>query len=806
MPSMTAVADLARDLRHAGRALRRRPGFTIVAVSTLAIGIGASTAMFSVVNSVLLRPLAYAEPDRLVAVAELPPKATEPGQASPRTLTAWRAQSTALAAITAFMDRPLTISDASGGDQAEVQARVATVDHFGVLGARARLGRTLLPGDEQEQVAVLDHALWQGRFGGDPDVVGRTIALDGVQHTVVGVMPASFHPTGGSPELWVPHPLARPDWPGRSLQAIGRLRPGATVAGARAEMQAITARLNAAYPDSHRDWGVLVTPLQEDVVGRARPALLVLLGAVSLLLLIACANVASLFLGRAVSRRKETAVRRSLGASRGRLVVQTMTEALVVALLAGAVGVALAHFGTGTILRLLPPELALPRLEEVAVDWRALAFALGVSVLTGALFGTAPAIGGSAVEPGRALRDVTRGATGARSPLRAALVVGEVALAVVMLASAGLLVRTVHNLLQVDTGLHADGVLTMNVALPRERYAEADARRRLFSELLARLDALPGTVATGTTSALPLASGRSANWFVRDDRPRPAPGQELVADYRVVGGDYFAAMGMRVLAGRVFDAADDADAPTRFVVNEALAQRHFPGEDPVGKRITYEWFGEQSGEIVGVVASVRETALDAEPSAAVYRAHAQDPAPRATIVVRTAGAPAALSRAAAAAVTAVDPTLPAPRVQSFEQVVTATLARQRLSMFLLVAFAGLALALVLIGLYGVVSYAVAQRRREFGVRVALGALPRDVVRMVLRDGLVLVGAGLAIGLAGTLAVGRVISGFLFGIAPFDPITLAAVVVLLLGTTMAASAVPARRATRVDPAGVLGTES
>ena len=797
------LEDFVRDVRHSIRTLARRPGFTIVAVATLAIGIGASTAMFTLVNSVLLRPLAYAEPGRLVHIAEVAPSA-ETNSASPRSVTAWRKQSTTFETIAASTDRQQTLRDGEGAEAIEAGVRLTTVEYFTLLGARAQLGRTLLPEDERAPRVVLSDALWRSRYGASPGIVGRTVILNDVPHTVVGVMPRDFHSVGGQPELWAAMTFNDPDWLGRYLQVLARLKPGVTIGAAQAEMASIAARMSTDRPDSHRDWGARVTPLQEHVIGKTRPALLLLFGAVSLLLVIACANVASLFLGRAAARRKEMAVRRSLGATRGRLIMQTMSEALVIAVIAGAVGVLVAYAGTDAIVRVLPADLALPRVDEIAVDRRVLIFAMLVSIATGLLFGAVPALSGAAVDPGGALRESARGVAGGRARMRNALVIAEIALAVVLLAGAGLLVRTVGNLLRVDAGIRAEGVLTMRLRLAGGGY-DAARRRGFMEELLPRLAALPGATAVGSVGSLPLTGARSANWFFRNDRPKPGPGEGLGADYRVVGGDYFAAMGMQVIRGRVFDTTDDENAPPRFIVNEALAERYFPGEDPLGKHITYEWFGPQSGEIVGIVGSVRESGLDQAPSPGVYRPHAQDPWPQMSVVLRTTGDPAQLGAAAVAAVRGVDPTLAMPQLRTLEQVVTDTLSRQRLTMFLLAGFAAMSLLLVVIGLYGVISYSVSQRTRELGVRIALGAQRSDVLRLVVTEGMVLVAIGVLIGVAASVAMSRVLAGLLFGVAPTDPWNLLAVASLLTATALVASWFPANRATRIDPVGVLGAE-
>ncbi|HEV2130641.1 MAG TPA: ADOP family duplicated permease, partial [Longimicrobiaceae bacterium] len=534
------METLLQDLRYAARSLRKNPGFAAVAILTLALGIGASTAMFTLVNSVLLRPLEFREPERLVMLWERNPRGEDQNVVSPANFFDWREQAESFTELAATLDRPLNLT--GGGEPEQVLTRMTTANFFSVLGASAQLGRTYLAGEDAEDIAVLSHRIWQRRFGGDPGVIGRTVDINGQPLTVVGVMPADFRSVGKRPEIWVPIELEQ-EWRGRFLQVVGRLRPGATVEQARTEMTTIGRRLSEAYPDANAGWGVNVVPMHEQVTGDVRPALLVLLGAVGLLLLIACANVANLLLGRAAARRKEMAVRLSLGATRPRLIRQTLTESLLLAGIAGVLGLVLATWGTATLVRLLPPDLALPRLDEVGVDGRVLAFALGVSLLTGVLFGIAPALFASAVRLAETLREATRGSTGGRSALRNALVVAEVALAVVLLVGAGLLGRSLQRLLEVDPGMRTEQVLTMRMTLAGPRYEETSALRNFMGELIPRLEVLPGAQSAGAVAYLPLTGEWIGHSFFRADRPLPGPGEDLSTHIRVIAGDYFRALG-----------------------------------------------------------------------------------------------------------------------------------------------------------------------------------------------------------------------------------------------------------------------
>ena len=794
--------SLAQDVRFAARTLRKGPGFAAVAVLTLALGIGASTAMFTLVNSVLLRPLGYADPERLVSVAEVTPGGEGGAPTSPANYDDWKEGARSFTDLAAAYGGPENLTGEGGAEQ--VVMRATTANYFTLLGVDAGVGRVYGPGEELENIVVLSHAFWRRRFNADPALLGRSISLSGQTLQVVGVMPESFRSTSAAPDLWVPVPYD-PEWRGRFLEVVGRLRPGVTVEQAREEMRALHGRLGELYP-ANAGWSAEVVPLHERITGGVRPALLVLLGAVGLLLLIACANVANLLLGRAVARRRELAVRLSLGATRGRLVRQTLTESLILSGVAGVLGLGLAVWGTGALASLLPADLALPRLDEVRADLRVLGFALGVSLLTGIVFGTVPALSGSAVRLAETLRESTRGAGGGRNGLRRALVVVEVALAVILLVGAGLLGRSLQRLMAVDTGLRTESVLTLQVTLSGESY-ESDAGKRAFMDaLLARLEALPGAREAAGEMYLPLTGAKVGHVFWRGDRPEPPEEEQPGTDIRVVAGDYFAVLGIPVLRGRAFDGRDRGDAPAAFLINEELARRHYPGEDPVGKPITYPWIGGPvSGEIVGVVGNVREMGPTAAPAPAIYRPYAQFPSPEMTMLVRTDGDPLALASAAEAAVRDIDPNQPVARIRSMDQVAAETVARPRFNLYLLGGFAAMALLLAGLGLYAIISYSVTQRRHEIGVRVALGARRGDVIRLVVRQGLALTAAGLAIGLGAALVATRAMSTLLFDVRPTDPATMAGVALFLAAVALLASWLPGLRATRVDPAVALRGE-
>ncbi len=804
---------LLQDLRYAARTLLRARGFTLAVLLTLALGIGATTAMFGVVHGVLLRPLSFPAPDRLVMVWERNPEGTrDRNSVSPANVAEWREQSTTFEGLAAFVRFPASLT--GQGEPEAVQGQAVTPNFFSLLRVRPALGRAFLSGDENGGDAaadtptpvILSHELWARRYNADPGIIGRVIMVSDASATVIGVMPPGTDVLDSRPALWIPISID-PETTGRYLSVVGRLKDGATLEHARAEMGAVARRLSAAKPENNLDWSVNVVPLHDDTVGEARPALLVLLGAVGLLLLIACANVANLLLARASVRRKELALRVSLGATRGRLVRQMLTEALLLAVAGGALGVLAAVWGTRLLLNALPDGVAIPRTEQVGFSVPVFAFAAGVTLLTGALFGMAPALAAGDGSAHHDLKDASRGATAGpgRGRLRGAIVVSQVALAVVLLAGAGLLGRSFWRLLSVDTGIHAERVLTARVSLPNARYEEPERRVVFNDELFRRVDALPGVSAVGSVGWLPMTGDKSATGFTVAGRPAPEPGKEPGADIRSVGGDYFRVLGVPLVRGRLFTGADGVAAPRVFVVNQAFVREHFPGEDPLGRRVAVQWDEDPVGEIVGVVGDERESGPASKAAPAIYFWHAQDPWSSFSLLVRTSGEPGALSAAVAREVQAVDPLLPVDAVRPMTSVVSDVVARPRLNAVLLGAFAAAALLLAALGIYGVIAYGVSQRTREIGVRVALGATPREVLRMVVGQGVRMAAVGLGVGLLVALAATRLMRGMLFGVEPGDPLTLAAVLAGLGAVALLASSLPARRAARVDPLQALRAE-
>jgi putative ABC transport system permease protein len=795
------------ELRYAVRSLSGSPGFTLVAVLALALGIGASTSIFSVVNAVLLEPLPYPDPDRLVLVWERSSRMNvannrAPGSTvNPINFLEWRSRNQSFERMAAFIQYAMNLTGEAEPEQ--VLGLAVTDGFFEILGARAALGRTFRPEEdapENNNVVVLSHELWQRRWGGDPAVVGRKITVNNRLLEVVGVMAPAFRFPGTRAELWMPFGIdrARLARAGRFFSAVARLRPGVSLERAQADMSVVAAQLRDERPDVNAKWSVGTIELREQAVGETRTALLVLFAAVGFVLMIACANVASLMLIRATRRERELAVRTALGASRARLVRQLLVESVTLALAGGALGAVAAVGATRLLVAMIPDSMSVYNVTAVGVNRTVLLFTLVITFATGVLFGVAPALKAGRIDPHDALKEGARGTSGAGSRARAALVVAEVALSMVLLVAAGLLLRSFERLLAVEPGFHADKVLTMRLA-PGARFQNDQQSAAFLEQVLERVRTLPEVKAAGSISFLPLSGLLSATSFWRGDRPQPPPGEQSAAQTFVIAQGYFAAMGIPLLDGRTFDARDRDGAPFVAIVNRELANRFFAGENPVGKRLHVQWGHPQATyEIVGVVGSVRHLGLDKSSEPALFLANRQEPGAFFHLVIRTSGDPMWLAPAVRSEIRAIERDIPVSEVRTMEQYVERSVARPRFNMLLITTFAGLALALAALGLFGVISYSVAQRTHEIGIRRALGAADGRVVAMVLKQGMTLAVAGVVLGLAGAFALTRFLETLLFGVTPTDSVTFASVAAVLVAVTLGACYVPARRAAQVDP--------
>ena len=808
---------LTQDLRYAVRALRRSPGFTAVALATLALGIGANTAIFSVVNAVLLEPLPFPDSGRLVAFYQtLPARGVTTAGVSFPNYSDFAGRSRSFEQLGAIRMHDYTLT--GQGEPALVVGGTVTGNVFAMLRTRPLLGRGLAASDEAPDappVAVLSEKLWREHFGGDPAAVGRTLRLDERVFTVVGVMPAAFHSPPDKPpaELWaslVQDPVfgdLRQKRGGHYLTVVGRLRPGVTLDAAQAELATIARGLAQQYPKENENWGVRLVPLAESLVAGVRTALWVLLGAVSLVFLIACVNVANLMLVRSSGRARELAVRTALGAGRGRLARQLLTEALALGLGGGALGIALALAGMKALRAWLPADL--PRVTEVAIDGRVLLFSFLASLAATLVFGAGPALAAGRANLSAALREGSAGAgeSGKRRRLRSLLIAGETAFSFVLLVAAALLIRSFVRLQEVPLGFRPDGVLTAGMSLPRTQYAKPEQWRGFYGSLVEHLRSEPGVESAAAALPLPLTGGGLNFAFSIEGRADEGAGaNDRTANYTSATTEYFRVMGVPLAAGRTFDERDVPGAPQVCVVSTAFAHRYFPGEDPIGKRLVFGFQEPVAREIVGVVGDVKRDGLALPSQPEMYVPFAQDPWWAAYAVVRTSGGdPARLSSAMRADVQALDPTLPIENIAPMRSFVDDSVAQPRFRTTLLGLFGAAALLLAVLGIYGVISYSVGRRTREVGIRLALGAAPGDVLRMVLGEGLALVGVGLALGLAGAFLATRSLSSLLFEVSRLDAGSWAGVAVLLLLAGLAASWIPARRATRVDPVSALRAE-
>jgi predicted permease len=809
--------DLLTDIRYALRALRKAPGFTLVAVLTLALGIGANSAIFSVLNGVVLRPLPYAEPDELVRVAsQFPTLGFDKFWISPPEYLELQERSRALTSIGGYRTGQVSIGGTATPER--VTSAIATHELFTTLGVPARRGRAFNAEEDApnaEAVVILSHELWQRAFGGDPDIVGSSIQVNGNSARVTGVMPPGFDVADAGVEIWLPAALDRANRQNRGshfLDVVARRGPGVSLEQARAELQTLVSRWATENPDTHvpnpEGHPIFLTDLQDDLIGGIRPALVLLLGAVGFVLLIACANVANLLLARAESRQREVAVRAALGAGRERLLRQFLTEGVVLALIGGAVGLGLGYAGVRLLVATNPDGI--PRAAEIGLDTTVVLFTLVLTLVTGLLFGLAPALNLTRRAMASALRDSTGRTTsaGVRLRVRRLLVVGEVALAVMLVVGSALLLRSFAELLRVDPGFRAERLLTFQVFLPGSGYADPAAQNAFFERLLPQLRVLPGVTNAAAMNGMPPRRDVNANDTEFEGFTQTPEGPAHNVDYyQFVTRDYLDAMEIPLVAGRGFTGADEAQGAATVLVNERLVRTFYPDIDPIGRRLRPSGDGIPFLTIVGVVKDVKQGGLEEETGTEIYFLFPQVGqlgfAPRTmNVVVRTAGDPLALASAVRNEVRQVDASLPVANLTSMEDVLSTSLARPRFLTLLLGIFAAVALALAAIGTYGVMAYSVAERRQEIGIRMALGAQASSVLGMVLRQGVVTAAIGIGIGIVGALALSSMLQSMLFNVGPNDPMAFVTAPLALAMVALLASYIPALRATRVDPARVL----
>jgi putative ABC transport system permease protein len=800
------LSDLSQDLRFGMRMLLKNPGFTIVAIIALALGIGANTAIFSVVNTVLLRPLPYKDPDRLVMVWEDNSK-----QGFPRDTPAaanyidWRDQNHVFEGMAAMVEISFNLTGV--GDPERIDGQRVSANLFSLLGVEPQLGRAFLSEEDRpgaNHVVIMSHGLWQRRFGADPAIIGKPINLNGKTFTVVGVMPRGFQFPTRADQLWIPIAFDTKEAEQRGnhyLEVIARLKPGITLQRAQVEMTTIAGRLEQQYPKTNTSIGAVVTPLHEHVVGDIKPALLILLGAVAFVLLIACANVANLLLARAAVRQKEIALRLAIGASRSRLIRQFLTESVLLSVFAGAVGLFFSFAGLDLLKRFIPPNIS--HAEAATIDAKVLIFTIFVSLVTGLIFGLAPATQAANFNLNDSLKEGSRdpGAGSGGNRIRGLLVISEVAVSFVLLIGAGLLINSFVRLRSVDPGFRPEKLLTMKIVLPEVRYGDPATRSAFYTELIRRVETVPGVKSAAVATSVPLTDTGNSIGISIEGRPDPGPDHVPIVITRIVSPRYFETMGIPLLKGRVFTERERAESTGVVIVSEITAHRLWPGEDPIGKRIA-GWSTDPQRkwvQIIGVVKDVRQYELAADPKLQMYlpyeQAHFFEPR---ALIVRTDVDPMSLAMTVRRTVWEIDKDQPVSDISSMGEVVSQSVARQRFSMLLLGIFAGLALLLAAVGIYGVMTYSVAQRTREIGIRIALGAQRSDVLKMTVGQGLRLVFTGVAIGLAAAFVLTRVMSTLLFGVTPTDALTFFSVSIVLVSVAVLASYIPAVRATRVDP--------
>jgi putative ABC transport system permease protein len=788
------------DFRYSFRVLWKSPGFSLIAIGALALAIAANTSIFAVVNAMLLRPLPFDQPGRLAMVWEISPRSgNRTNVVNPVNFLHWLERNQSFEALAAFFQFRANLT--GHGDPEQLDAMLVTRDFFRVLRINPAMGRAFTTEEDTPKgpgAVLISHALWQQRFGKDPDAVGKMLAVNGNEAQVIGILPADFRFPGAQAEIFVPLRLSLDNRSGRFMRTVGRLREGASLQSAQADMDVIAGQLRVERPDFNDQWGINVTGLHEHMTSAVRKPLWLMLGAVGFVLLIACANLANLMLIRATTRRREFALRASLGASRWRIARQLISESLLISAVAGGAALLMAGWLLKVLIALTPDSIASGNITAVSLDPRVYLFTLAVVLVTAVLVGVAPALRVASVSLNEELKNGRGGwSTPARSRLRSALVVAEIALSVVLLAGAGLMIRSFYKLSSVPPGFEPEQTIAMHVSYGGNRKPEQ--RAAFLRNVLERISSIPSVRAAGSAHFLPLVGLGSATGFHVLGRPVPSPGDMPVTQVTVVSPGYFSAMAIPLLKGRMFDDRDRPESPSVVVINNSLARQFFPDEDPLGKRLSIQW-GEPEGgyEIIGVTADVRQESLDKAPKPAVYLLHDQDPGGSAHLVIRTTGDPMGITQAVRTYIRAEDPNVPVSAPRKLREYVSESTSASRFSMTVLTAFATLALVLAALGVYGVMAYSVAQRTHEIGVRVALGAQRRNVLALVLKNGLALAGVGIAAGVAGALILTRLMAGLLFEVRPGDPLTLIVVSAVLGAIALLATWLPARRAMSVDP--------
>ena len=802
------METIIQDIRYGFRLLVRRPAFTIIAVATLALGIGANTAIFSVVNAVLMRTLPYQEPERLVALWETN---AQPGQeTNDRNEVAmgnfldWRAQTSAIDEVAALNYSSVNLTGVAEPER--IQGAVVTTNLLSTLGVQPAIGRGFVAEEERpdsQRTVIVSHGLWQRRFGSDPEFIGKTLTLNSNPVVVVGIMPPTFdleYPITRQVDMWLPMRVAASNTDRQShyLYVLGRLKRGVTLEQAQAGMNVLASQLQQQYPKTNSGRGANIVSLHQQLVGRVQPYLRLLFAAVGFVLLIACANVASLLLARVTARHKEVAIRMAIGASRWRIIRQLLIESILLSSVSGLAGLLVAYWGTDLLVAMAPAEV--PRLGEVGLRAPVFAWTLGVSMITGVLFGLAPALGASKPDLNESLKEGGRSAAGTgRSRMRNILVVSELALALVLLIGAGLMIRSFARLQNVSPGFDPKNLLTMNISLPRQKYGENAKISSFFNRLLEGVGSVPGVEAVGGIDPLPLGGSDGTTGFVVEGAPPRAVGDRPEVGERTITSDYFNTMRIPLLKGRAFSESDREDAPRVVVINEALAQRFWPDEEAIGKRLGFRAKEPQIWhEVVGIVGNVKHRSLDADPKPELYFPYSQYPGTFMTLVARTASDPVNAITAIRNQVLALDADQPVFDIKTMNERLSKSIAVSRFIMLMLGAFATLSTLLAAVGIYGLMAYTVAQRTHEIGVRMALGAEASDVVKLVLGQGLKLVVAGVGLGVAGALSLTRLMQSLLFNLSATDPLTFIVISTILAGVALAACFLPARRATRVDP--------